>query len=53
MSSTATGLTTQLRRHTQILRRLEVPFETVDILTDEMLRMGMKDYSQVRPACEV
>lgn len=37
-----------LRRCLQILRRLEVPFETVDILTDDMLRQGMKDYSQVR-----
>jgi hypothetical protein len=43
------------RRHTylyvrglaQILNRMEVPFETVDVLTDDMLRTGMKEYSQV------
>lgn len=32
----------------QILKRMEVPFETVDILSNEMLRSGMKEYSQVR-----
>lgn len=31
----------------QILRRMDVPFETVDILTDDLLRAGMKEYSQV------
>ena len=31
----------------QILRRMEVPFETVDVLTDDLLRAGMKEYSQV------
>jgi monothiol glutaredoxin len=30
----------------QILKRLDVPFETVDILTNEMLRSGLKEYSQ-------
>lgn len=33
----------------QILGRMEVPFETVDVLTDDLLRSGMKEYSQVRP----
>lgn len=32
----------------QILKQMEVPFETVDILSNEMLRSGMKEYSQVR-----
>eukprot|EP00891_Asterochloris_glomerata_P005161 jgi/Astpho2/5161/e_gw1.00074.161.1_t len=30
----------------QILSTLNVPFETVNILEDELLRSGMKEYSQ-------
>lgn len=30
----------------QILRTLDAPFETVNILENEMLRSGMKEYSQ-------
>jgi monothiol glutaredoxin len=30
----------------QILKQMEVPFETVDVLTNEMLRSGLKEYSQ-------
>jgi hypothetical protein len=33
----------------QILKQMEVPFEAVDILSNEMLRSGMKEYSQVLP----
>jgi monothiol glutaredoxin len=29
----------------QILRSLDVPFETLDVLTNEALRQGLKDYS--------
>ena len=32
--------------HKQILNTLEVPYETVNILEDELLRSGMKEYSQ-------
>jgi hypothetical protein len=40
----------------QILNTLSVPYETVNILEDERLRSGMKEFSQVRmvphaPAC--
>jgi glutaredoxin-related protein len=31
----------------QILKQMEVPFETVDVLSNDMLRQGMKEYSQV------
>lgn len=31
----------------QILNRMEVPYETVDILADDSLRSGMKEYSEV------
>ena len=31
----------------QILKRMEVPFETVDVLSNDMLRSGLKEYSQV------
>eukprot|EP00892_Ulva_mutabilis_P001767 jgi/Ulvmu1/11591/UM079_0035.1 len=30
----------------EILKRMGVPFKTVDILSNEMLRSGMKEYSQ-------
>jgi hypothetical protein len=30
----------------QILRALDAPFESVNILENEMLRSGMKEYSQ-------
>lgn len=30
----------------QILNTLSVPYETVNILEDELLRTGMKEYSQ-------
>ena len=30
----------------QILRMMNVPFETVNVLEDELLRSGMKEYSQ-------
>lgn len=30
----------------QILNTLNVPYETVNILEDELLRSGMKEYSQ-------
>lgn len=30
----------------QILNTLQVPYETVNILEDELLRSGMKEYSQ-------
>jgi monothiol glutaredoxin len=30
----------------QILRSLDAPFESVNILENEMLRSGMKEYSQ-------
>lgn len=36
-----------------ILKRMEVPFETVDILSNEMLRSGMKEYSQVWHSLQV
>ncbi|EMS55349.1 Monothiol glutaredoxin-S7, chloroplastic [Triticum urartu] len=29
----------------QILRSLDVPFETLDVLANEALRQGLKDYS--------
>ena len=32
----------------QILNQMEVPYETVDVLSNDMLRSGMKEYSQVR-----
>jgi glutaredoxin-related protein len=33
-------------RDVQILQTLNVPFESVNILEDEMLRSGMKEFSQ-------
>lgn len=30
----------------QILRAMDAPFESVNILENEMLRSGMKEYSQ-------
>lgn len=36
--------------HLQILERMDVPFETVDVLFDDTLRSGLKEYSQVRCA---
>jgi hypothetical protein len=33
----------------QILNRMEVPYETVDVLSNDMLRSGMKEYAQACP----
>ena len=35
----------------QILGVMDAQFETVNILEDERLRSGMKEYSQVRGGC--